>query len=276
MFFISSSLYLFISRMKIGIIGYGVMGEAIARSLKAAGFDVSAHDVDPERRAQAKASGLTPCETLQDLIGSTTVLLLAVKPQQAHILGPEIKGKVSDHLVISIMAGVSIDGITSLFDARRIVRTMPNTPAQIGKGLTAWIASSAVTAEDKELVTKILNAFGNSLEVSDENLMNAATAISGSGPAYLFLLAEALETSAVGLGFTPEQARTLVSETLVGSALLYASDPSISASELRNRVTSPGGTTQAAIASIDSVQYIELWKKATAAAYRRAQELAGK
>ncbi len=258
---------------RIGIIGYGVMGEAIARSLVAAGFEVSAHDVDPERRVQAKVAGLTPCETLEDLIRSTTILLLAVKPQQAHILGPEIKGKVSDHLLISIMAGVSMDGLASMFDAHRIVRTMPNTPAQIGKGLTAWIASSSVTAEDKTVVTQVLQAFGQSLEVSDENLMNAATAISGSGPAYLFLLAEALEASAVGLGFTPEQARTLVSETLVGSALLYANDPQIAPSELRNRVTSPGGTTQAAIASIDSVQYIELWKKATLAAFERAKEL---
>lgn len=262
--------------MKIGILGYGVMGEAIARSLTSAGFEVGMYDVDPERRAQAKAAGLTPYETLEECARSTTTLLLAVKPQQAHIVGPELIGKVTDHLVISIMAGVTLEKIETLFDARRVVRTMPNTPAQIGKGLTVWIASSEVTADDKQLTTKILNAFGRSVEVLNEELMDAATAISGSGPAYLFLLAEALEASAVELGFTPEQARMLVSETLVGSALLYAGDASISPEELRRRVTSPGGTTQAAMEAINPQTYIELWKKATTAARDRARELAGK
>ncbi len=261
--------------MKIGIIGYGVMGEAIARSLKAAGFEVAIYDVDPDRRERAKAAELVPCGTLEECAHFAPTLLLAVKPQQAHILGPELQGKVVGHLVISIMAGVTLEKIETFFDTRRIVRTMPNTPAQIGKGLTVWIASQEVTADDKQLTTTILNAFGHSVEVSNEELMDSATAISGSGPAYVFLLAEALEASAVALGFTLEQARLLVSETLVGSAMLYAADAGVSPQELRRRVTSPGGTTQAALASIDPAQYIELWKKATSAARDRAQELAG-
>jgi len=262
--------------MNIGIIGYGIMGSAIAGALKLRdGADTTTvFDVDLARRALAKKEGLSVEESVSQLLLTANILILAVKPQQAHVLAPELKGRMEDRLVVSVMAGISLDQLEEMLDTSRIIRTMPNTPTQIGQGFTVWIAGSGATSEDKIQVATMLSTFGEVFEVKNEDMINAATAISGSGPAYVFLLAQALEESAVGLGFDRQTARLLVSETLRGSSALYYGQRDTAPEELRRRVTSPGGTTNAAMEELGVEKFIELWKKATKAAYERARELA--
>ena len=232
-------------------------------------------DVDPQRQALATKKGFSVTDSITKLLPITNTLILAVKPQQAHVLAPELKGRVGEHLLLSVMAGISLDQLEELFDTSRVVRTMPNTPAQIGQGFTVWTAGTAVTGDDKKQIINILTAFGGVLELTDEAMINAATAISGSGPAYVFLLAQALEESAIALGFDREIARLLVSETLRGSSALYYGQRDVAPEELRRRVTSPGGTTNAAMEELGVEKFIAMWKGATRAAYERAKELAG-
>ncbi|MBI5134859.1 pyrroline-5-carboxylate reductase [Candidatus Uhrbacteria bacterium] len=261
--------------MNIGIIGYGVMGEAIASALvRQHGCEVVVvFDVDPTRCACAQESSVTVIGSIAAMLPKVEILVLAVKPQQYHVLASEMNGHIGHHLVISIMAGISLDQLEEQLDTSRVVRTMPNTPAQIGQGLTVWIASGGVTPQDKLETEQILSAFGKHLELKNEDMVNAATAISGSGPAYVFLLAQALEESAIALGFDRETARLLVTETLRGSSALYYDQRQVAPQELRRRVTSPGGTTNAAMESLGVEKFVELWKAATQAAYKRAQEL---
>lgn len=264
--------------MNIGIIGYGIMGSAIAGALhERDGADtIKVFDVDPVRLALAKKEGLSVEENISQLLSTVSILILAVKPQQAHVLAPELKGRLDGCLILSVMAGISLDQLEEMLDTSRIIRTMPNTPTQIGQGFTVWIAGSGATPEDKTQAATILSTFGEAFEVKNEDMMNAATAISGSGPAYVFLLAQALEESAVGLGFDRQTARLLVSETLRGSSALYYGQRDTPPEELRRRVTSPGGTTNAAMEELGVEKFVELWKKATRKAYERAKELAGK
>ena len=262
--------------MKIGIIGFGVMGEAIAGALaRRDGVEsVVIFDVDPTRCTSATRQGFRVVGSVAELLRTVQTLILAVKPQQAHVLAPELKGALKAQLVLSIMAGISLDQLEEMLDTSRVVRTMPNTPTQIGLGFTVWTASEGVTAEDKIQTVHILEAFGGVLELKDEDMINAATAISGSGPAYVFLLAQALEDSAAALGFDRDTARLLVTETLRGSSALYYDQRQVAPEELRRRVTSPGGTTNAAMEKLGVEKFIELWKGATKAAYERAKELA--
>ena len=263
--------------MTIGIIGFGIMGSAIARALAGAnGHTVIAWDTDSGRLNSVESSHCKRAQTLLWLFQKADWIIIAVKPQQAGELFANLQSFVdSRHLFISIIAGVSMSRLQKELGTSRVVRAMPNTPLQVSQGMTVWVAGGSVSSEERNAVKDILQLFGKEIELEDEGLIDAATAISGSGPAYVFLLAQALEESARALGFTREQARELAQQTLVGSSALYANGDT-APEELRQRVTSPEGTTQAAMDVIGPGQFVERWKRATRAAYERAKELAEK
>ena len=174
-----------------------------------------------------------------------------------------------EQLVISILAGTPIDRLADRLKHDKIIRAMPNTPAQIGQGMTVWTASNLVSPEQKQQAEEILSSMGHTLFVNDEKYLDMATAISGSGPAYFFMFMEYLVNSAIKLGFDAEAARDLVLQTALGS-IQYALSSKVSLEELRRQVTSPGGTTAEAIASFNNNNIEEIINEAVIAAYQKA------
>lgn len=267
--------------MKIAIIGGGAMGEAIIRGILARGSlspqDISVCDIDASRLDTLKKTykvktGVDYGSAIED----AGLIVLAVKPQTLPTLLPELKGTIDKgQLVLSIIAGAKIDTIAKGLDHHQIVRAMPNTPAQIGVGMTAWTASEKVTTKQKKLAQTIIDALGEEVYFSDEKYIDMATAVSGSGPAYVFYMIEGLIDAAVRVGLPREAAGELVLETVLGAALLAKQSPK-SPQELRKQVTSPGGTTAAGIAVLESGKFKELLAETIAAAHKRAKELGGK
>ena len=251
------------------MIGCGRMGGAIARALAPTrtvmAFDP--HATLPE--------GVVKVERLEDAdLPDSLTVVLAVKPQafgdMAGTLAP-LAGP--DRLFVSIMAGISLDGLASVFgEDAAIVRTMPNTPASIGHGITAAVASAKVGAAQREAVSEMMRAAGKVVWLEAEADIDAVTAVSGSGPAYFFYLMEAIERVAVSEGLDPTTARTLTVETAIGAGrLALASSDSLAV--LREQVTSPGGTTEAAINSLDENQVSKSVGRAVNAAKDRSEEL---
>ena len=184
-------------------------------------------------------------------------------------VGPALeKGQV----VLSIVAGATLRSLTTGLDHAAVVRAMPNTPSQIRRGITVWTASSACTARQRELARSVLRAIGSEKEVDDETFVAMATALSGTGPTYLFAVMEALIDAGVHMGFPRELAHDLVVETLIGSAE-YAAQSELHPAQLRNAVTSPGGTSAAAIYELEKGRLRTVLSDAVWAAYRRTQEL---
>lgn len=235
---------------RIGFIGAGRMASAIVTGLLRAG-GISAAEIScvcGSGRSGAELSartGITRHNHLNDLLAGADTVVVACKPQQLSAIQPD-SALCHGRLFISILAGTTLGKLGQRFPgARNIVRSMPNTPGQIGAGVSAYCSLSELTDSDRGIVHHILGAMGTVIETT-ENHLDAVTAISGSGPAYLFEFAAALREGAIGLGLDPSMAETLVSETLAGSAQLLRNSPS-SAEELREQVTSPGGTTAAAL-----------------------------
>ena len=201
------------------------------------------------------------------------VILLSVKPQTLNKVGHELAGQLRpNQLVVSIVAGATCRVLTNLLGHREVVRSMPNTPAQIGRGMTVWYATPEVTAEQTDQARVLLQALGQEMQVEDERFVEMATAVSGTGPAYVFLVMEALIDAAVHLGFPRHVAHDLVIETLEGStafAKATAQHPAV----LRNMVTSPGGTSAAAIHELESGRLRTVLSEAVWASYRRTVEL---
>ncbi len=224
---------------------------------------------DPARRDELTEFGII---THASLAGAPhdPILVLAIKPQQFLGLVTELKTHaVRNALVISIMAGITHAALQQI--SPRAVRTMPNLPALIGQSMTVGFSPN-VSQDDRAHVEELFQAVGEFTWVENEDLLHAATAISGSGPAYLFALMEALEAAAIGQGLSPEIARQLVRQTMVGAAQLAAESPDDPAT-LRRNVTSPGGTTEAALAVLTSSKFNALIKSVTAAAAQRSREL---
>ena len=267
--------------MKITIIGGGAMGEAIIRGILAKGSlspqDISVCDIDASRLDTLKKTyKVKTGRDYSSAIKDAGLVVLAVKPQTLPTLLPELKGKIDKgQLVLSIIAGAKIATISKGLGHHQIVRAMPNTPAQIGVGMTAWTASEKVTAKQKKLAQTILDALGEEVYFSDEKYIDMATAVSGSGPAYVFYMIEGLIDAAVRVGLPRDTAGELVLETVLGAALLAKQSPK-SPQELRKQVTSPGGTTAAGIAVLESGKFKELLAETVAAAHKRAKELGGK
>ena len=263
---------------KISFIGGGNMAEAMLSALLKNGISspngVCVSDIKPERRQyMAQKYGIRAVANNLEAVTDADMVVLAVKPQNIGKVMAELKGNLKPELLIlSIIAGAGIAKIENGLDHHRIVRVMPNTPAQIGQGMSVWMATASVSAEQKKLAGSVLKAMGKEIMVSDEDFIDKATAVSGSGPAYLFLFVESLAAAAENLGFTPEVASTLVLQTVLGSSRFLAESGRTPA-ELRKAVTSPGGTTAAALAVFEQGHFSELVKEAVAAAYRRARKL---
>lgn len=211
-----------------------------------------------------------------DAVKTAEIILFAVKPMLVPVVATELADIVKNQrpLIISIAAGVTIKVIQHVFDGKSpIVRAMPNTPAMIGCGITALFANEHVTHEQKNNAESILRAVGSVVWVENEILMDAVTAVSGSGPAYFFLVIEALQKAAEQVGLTKDVARLLTLETAYGAACMaLESDKTVM--ELRKQVTSPGGTTEAAIRVLEDAKIRESFANAVSAANKRAEEIA--
>ena len=237
--------------MKILFLGGGNMANALIGGMVKQGFAAAdIHVIDPGAEARQRLAGsygVTCHAAAGDAPVAPDVLVLAVKPQQMREAVAPLVGRLGEALVVSIAAGLGMAALARwLGDHRRIVRCMPNTPALVGAGITGLCALPEVDAAGRALAERVLRAVGSTVWIDDETQMDGITALSGSGPAYVFLFIEALQQAADELGFSAEQGRQLAVETVRGAAALAAAsnDP---ASLLRERVTSKGGTTEAAL-----------------------------
>ncbi len=265
--------------MKIAFIGGGNMGEAMLASvlekgLATRGDATTVSDVSTVRRDHLHEKyDVFVTESNKEAVSGKDVVVFAVKPQNLSDVMNDLNGRLeSNQLVLSIVAGVKIDTLCKGLGYHRIVRAMPNTPARVGFGMSAWTATSAVNYEQKGLARAILGAMGREIHFEDEKYLDMATAVSGSGPAYFFLLAESLADAAVQIGLPRNEAEELVSQTMIGSAYLLQKSGEKPA-ELRRNVTSPGGTTERAMQVFEDGGFPDLVKKAVRAAYERAKEL---
>ena len=264
---------------RIGFIGGGNMARSLVGGLVAGGVDPARITVaEPDNGKRAELAHSFGIETAADnaAAAASDVLVLAVKPQVMHAvvagLAPELGARPP--LLVSIAAGVRIDALVGwLGRDLPVVRAMPNTPALVRSGATALFARAAVGEAERSRAESIMRAVGQTLWVDDEALMDTVTALSGSGPAYFFLFMEALEQAAVDLGLTPGDARLLTLETALGAARMALSSEDGPAT-LRARVTSPGGTTERALAAFADGDLAGLVARAVRAARDRSAELA--
>src|SRR4029079_14718998 len=264
--------------MRVAIVGAGVMAEAMIAGLladKAVAPSrlVASHPRRDRRDLLAARHGITMVTRNAEAAPGADIVVLAVKPQMLRSVmrevGPALaKGQV----VLSIVAGATLRTLTTGLDHAAVVRAMPNTPSQIRRGITVWTASSACTARQRELARSVLRAIGSEKEVSDEAFVAMATALSGTGPTYLFAVMEALIDAGVHMGFPRELAHDLVAETLIGSAE-YAAQSELHPAQLRNAVTSPGGTSAAAIYELEKGRLRTVLSHAVWGTYRRTLQL---
>jgi pyrroline-5-carboxylate reductase len=204
---------------------------------------------------------------------ASSMIVLAIKPQRLHRVLQELKGAlVKEQLVVSVVAGATMETIAEELLHASIVRTMPNTPAQIGEGVTAWTASAEVSEEQERQVCAVLEALGKAVRVENERQIDMATALSATGPTYVFLMMEALIDAGVHMGFSRHVAEELVHQMMLGS-VLFARESHKHPAELRNMVTSPGGTSAEAIYQMEKGSLRTVLSKAVWAAYQKAELL---
>jgi pyrroline-5-carboxylate reductase len=262
----------------ISFIGPGIMAEAMIDRLIGNGVasptSIRASGPRPER--MEKLGELYEIETFTDnaeAVRDADVIVLAVKPQTLVKVLKELSGAVRpDALLLSIVAGASISKISRGADHKVVVRSMPNTPAQIGEGITVWTASPGVSETQRELTRLILSAFGEEVFMEEETYLDMATALSGTGPAYVFLFMEAMVDAGVHLGFPRRIAEQLVSQKVRGSVDFYLNTP-MHMARLRNQVTSPGGTSAAALYYLEKAGFRTALSRAIWAAFERSREL---
>lgn len=260
------------------LVGAGRMGSAMARGWLSdiRGAGLSALDViEPSPDSNVEAAAKSGLIGLNSQASPADILILAVKPQAFGAVAPSLAGWLkAETLVISIMAGVTLDRIARETGAVRVARAMPNTPGAIGMGATAYSVSDACGDADVETVQRLLEPLGVVIGPLPETMMDAVTAVSGSGPAYVFFLVEALAQAGREAGLPDDVAEVLARETVVGAGALLGESP-MPAADLRQAVTSPGGTTAAALGVLMGESGLsELMKKAVAAAAARGAELA--
>jgi pyrroline-5-carboxylate reductase len=206
-------------------------------------------------------------------VRGASLIVLAVKPQVLPAVLMSLKGRIpSGALVLTIVAGARIETVVNGLAHASVVRSMPNTPAQIGEGITVWMASPSASPEQREQAKLLLRALGEEVEAKDEDELDMATALSGTGPAYVFLFMEALVDAGVHLGFSRQVAEQLVSQTVRGSVDYYRASPSHLA-RLRNQVTSPGGTSAEALYYLEKAGFRTAISRAVWAAYQRSVSL---
>lgn len=266
--------------MEIAFIGGGNMATALISGLMRKprpGTKVRVAEPDQQSRQRLRAEfGVQTFASAAEAVGDADVIVLAVKPQVMPSVLAEISSSVlPTQLILSIAAGTTINSmVNQLNPDQAVIRCMPNTPALIGAGISGLYANAHCRQHHREQAERILAAAGDTVWIEDEHLMDAVTAISGSGPAYFFLLTEALARAGEELGLPPEVAQQLASKTCIGAGAMLA-QATESPAELRHRVTSPGGTTQAAIESFEQGGLRDIVLRAAKAADDRGRELAG-
>jgi pyrroline-5-carboxylate reductase len=254
------------------------MGGAMIRGLLSTNTvkpgEIVVNEIDEARRAAVvREYGVVGATDVLDGVSGARAVVLAVKPQQFAGSAADIAAGLSDQtLVISIMAGVRIATIGNALAHTRVVRAMPNLPAQIGRGVVVWSAGASVSQDDLALAARLLGAVGVQVQVDAEKDIDAATAVHGSGPAYAYLVAEAWIDAAVGAGLARPLAEQLVRETMAGSIALWG-ESGKSPAELRHAVTSPGGTTAAALQALEEHKVRAAFGAAIQAALHRSREL---
>ena len=264
--------------MRVGIVGAGVMAEAMISGLLAdravaPAQLVASHPRRERREALAQAHGISVVAGNADAVAEAEIVVLAVKPQMLRRVMRELAPSLGEgQVVLSIVAGATLRALINGLDHPAVVRAMPNTPAQIRRGITVWAAAPACTRRQRDLARAVLRALGDEREVAEEEFVAMATALSGTGPTYLFAVMEALIDAGVHLGFPRELAHDLVVATLLGSAE-YAQASELHPAQLRNAVTSPGGTSAAAIYELEKGRLRTVLSDAVWAAYRRTVEL---
>jgi len=263
--------------MRITFIGGGTMGEAILRCLLSRGVatpgDIMVSDVSQSRRELlSREYGVNTLADNRKAIKGADLIILAVKPQDLVQVMEEIKNPVPQQVVLSIVAGASLSILCRGLNYPYIIRAMPNMPAQIGEGMIVWTATTEVSQKQKEMAQSILGALGEEIYVDDERYLDMATALSGSGPAYVFLFIEALIDAGVHIGLPRSIAERLVIQTVIGSTHTVQ-EMGKHPAELRDMVTSPGGTTTEALLQLERGKFRSLLLEAVAAAYSKAKRL---
>ena len=266
------------SKTRIAFIGAGNMAASLIGGLRAKGLDaaqIRASDPGAETRDKVQAEhGVEVFADNADAIQDADVVVLAVKPQAMKAVCEAIRPSLKpNQLVVSIAAGITCASMNNWLGAQPIVRCMPNTPALLRQGVSGLFATAEVNAEQRQQAEELLSAVGIALWLNEEQQLDAVTAVSGSGPAYFFLLIEAMTAAGVKLGLPADIAAQLTVQTALGAAhMAVASD--VDAAELRRRVTSPAGTTEAAIKSFQAGGFEALVEKALGAAAHRSAEMA--
>lgn len=264
---------------QIAFIGAGNMANSLIRGLIAKGVPAShlyATDIDADKLAQLRQECGINTGTMAEVAANADVLILAVKPQVMATVCASLQPAISKAgcLIISIAAGIPLASLQQwLGNSRPMVRCMPNTPALVGEGATGLFANNHCQPADTALASDILSAVGITCWLRREQDIDTVTALSGSGPAYFFLMMEALEKAAVELGLSAEVARQLSIQTALGAGKL-AANSDVTPDELRRRVTSPGGTTEQALLSFQRDGFEQMVARAVSAAQQRAAELA--
>ncbi len=262
----------------IGFIGAGNMAYALIKGLLSDGFDaknINVSDSNDELLIKRQSElNITTYSDNVSLLDNSDIIIFAVKPQVLSMVCLELKNNVKpNHLFVSIVAGIRGNDINRWLGGNfALVRTMPNTPALFQSGVTGLFANELVNSQQKELVTSILSSVGECFWVDEEKLIDAITAISGSGPAYFFLLMQSITQAAIALGLDEKTANSLSIQTSLGASLM-ATKSGKDPKTLRSEVTSPNGTTQAAIESFQDQNFEGIVAAATRAAYDRAREL---
>jgi pyrroline-5-carboxylate reductase len=264
--------------MKVLIAGVGNMGRTYAESL------LSTHLIAPNDLLLLNRSPMAVMDKNEvpqtnvlphctDAIEKADIIMVAVKPQDFNTLAESLRPYIKPHhIVLSIMAGTTLQTLSQQLGTEKVVRCMPNLPAQIGMGVSVFTAMPAVDKKELFIVHNLLNSTGKAMYVETEDLIDAATAVSGSGPAYVFYIMEAMIAEALHLGFNRAQAELLAHQTLMGSVHLY-SRHNLSCTEWIQKVASKGGTTEAALRTFDEHHTAEGIKKGINSAYKRAKEL---
>ncbi|HET6978280.1 MAG TPA: pyrroline-5-carboxylate reductase [Pyrinomonadaceae bacterium] len=267
-----------LSNCRLAFIGCGVMAEAIIAGLlrkKLVGPEQisGSHPRQARREEMHVKYGIEMFEHNRDAVTDSSIVVLAVKPQRLHRVLEELKGSlVKEQLIVSIVAGAKIETIAEALLHASVVRTMPNTPAQIGEGVTAWTASPEVNETQENQVCAMLEALGKAVRVENERQIDMATALSATGPTYIFLVMEALIDAGVHMGFSRHVAEELVHQTMLGS-VLFARESHKHPAELRNMVTSPGGTSAEAIYQMEKGSLRTVMSKAVWSAFQKAESL---
>jgi pyrroline-5-carboxylate reductase len=261
--------------LTIAFIGGGIMAEAIiagvlGKGLAASGAIAVGEPVSQRRDYLNSRHGVKATPDNLEAIEGAQLVVLAVKPQQLEDVMAQLQGKLApSQTVLSIVAGAALETVSTGLDHPAVIRVMPNTPAQVGQGMSVWTAAPEVSSAHTEVTREILKTLGQEIYVSEEKYLDMATALSASGPAYVFLFLEALIDAGVYLGLPRDMAQTLSLQTILGSAML-AKESGKHPAELRNMVTSPGGTTAEALLALEEEGFRGIVINAVIAAHEKA------